>query len=351
MSNGFDPSEVAIYTGEPVGPDFGAPPPASLGGGGLVEVESARAVQEVQAAMVVAKRFPRNEAASFSRVMSACKRKSLAEVAEYAYPRGGQMVTGPSIRLAEVLANAWGNIQYGMREISRSGGASEMEAFAWDLETNVRITRTFQVKHEREKKSGNVALTDSRDVYELTANQGSRRVRACILQVIPGDVVDEAVAQCKRTLSGNGAEPIEDRARRMVAAFAEHGVTLEMLERRIGHPIRAIVEPELAALRRIYTSLKDGVAAREEFFSLDTTQPAATHAEPAPEAPKPRRTRATTAPAPEPEPAPPAPSTEPPPELSGECPDSPGDHWTREECARRCNDLKRAGCPAWRMGA
>lgn len=35
-------------------------------------------------------------------------------------------------------------------------------------------------------------------------------------------------------------------------------------------------------------------------------------------------------------------------ELSGNCPDAPDSHFTREECQGRCNDLKRAGCPAWR---
>lgn len=42
-------------------------------------------------------------------------------------------------------------------------------------------------------------LTDSRDIYEATANFGARRMRACILGVIPGDVVDMAVNECKET--------------------------------------------------------------------------------------------------------------------------------------------------------
>ena len=78
-----------------------------------MSIATSRQAQEVQAQMVVAKRFPRNETLSISRVMAACNRLSLAESALYAYPRGGTTVSGPSIRLAESLARSWGNIDFG----------------------------------------------------------------------------------------------------------------------------------------------------------------------------------------------------------------------------------------------
>ena len=42
----------------------------------------------------------------------------------HAFPRAGETVSGPSIRLAEMLAAVWGNIEYGIRELSRKEGAS-----------------------------------------------------------------------------------------------------------------------------------------------------------------------------------------------------------------------------------
>ena len=118
-------------------------------GNALVDIESARATQEVQASMIIAKRFPRDEIAAYQKIIKACERPSLAKEALYAYPRGGQMITGPSIRLAEAMAQAWGNLDFGVRELSQKNGVSEVEAYAWDLETNTRQTKTFQVKHER----------------------------------------------------------------------------------------------------------------------------------------------------------------------------------------------------------
>ena len=169
---------------------------------GTVSIESERAIAEAQGALVVAKRFPRDEAKAFARVMDACRRPSLAAVAMYAFPRGGETISGPSIRLAEELARSWGNIDFGLRELSRKDGVSEMEAYAWDLETNTKSAQRFTVRHVRDTRQGQKVLTDERDIYELTANQGGRRLRARILAVIPPDLVDAAVEECRRTMAG-----------------------------------------------------------------------------------------------------------------------------------------------------
>jgi len=243
------------------------------GGQSMIEVASARAAQEVQAAMIIAKRFPRDETQSYTRIMHACRRKTLADHAMYAYPRGGTLVTGPSIRLAEVLAQSWGNLDCGIVEVEQRNGESTMMAYAWDLETNARKTTTFQVRHERVSGKGNnqrtTKLTDPRDIYEMCANQGARRLRGCILGVIPGDIVEAAINECEKTLAGNNTAPIADRARAMVVAFSELGVTKEMIERRIGHKLETIIETEMVNLRKIYSSIKDGMAPRESFFPLD----------------------------------------------------------------------------------
>lgn len=240
--------------------------------GAMIEIESARAIQEVQAAMIVAKRFPRDQTAAYKRIKEACKRKSLAKEAMYAYPRGGSLITGPSIRLAEVLAQNWGNLQFGIRELSQrvtpGGGVSEVQAFAWDLETNTLQSKTFQVEHVRfTKTAGKKRLSDPRDIYELIANQGARRVRACILGVIPGDIVEEAVKQCEKTMEGD-EKPIAERVRDMVEAFQGIGITQEMLEKRLGHKVDATISTELVTLGKIYRSIKDGMAKPEDFFDV-----------------------------------------------------------------------------------
>ena len=238
---------------------------------GMIDVAQTRAAQEVQAAVLLAKRFPRNETDAIARILQACKRKSLAEQSQYAYPRGGTKVEGPSIRLAEVLAQNWGNIESGVVELERKERESIAMAYCWDLESNARDVKIFTVPHVRDRsedKGGSVELTGARDVYELVANMGARRKRACILAIIPGDVVDHAVEQCDKTLEGDTKEPLIDRVRKMTSAFADLTVAIPLLERRLGHVLDATTEAELAGLRKIFASLRDGMSKREDWFQV-----------------------------------------------------------------------------------
>lgn len=245
-------------------------------GGGMPAVKQtqtemmiSRQAQEVQAAMVIAKRFPRDTVASYNRIMEACKRKGLAEAAMYEYPRGGQKVTGISIRLAEAMAQNWGNIDFGIMELEQKNGESQVMAYAWDLETNARQTKIFSVPHVRGTKKGNVALTDPRDIYEMVANQGARRLRACILGIIPGDVQEAAVRQCEKTLVSGEQKPVVDIVREMAEIFkSEFSVPLEAIEKYIGCKSEAFSMNDLVRLKKVYRSLKDGMAKREDYFDI-----------------------------------------------------------------------------------
>ena len=231
---------------------------------------SSRQAQEVQAAMVVAKKFPRDQVAAWDRIMKACKRRTLAENALYSYNKGAIDITGPSIRLAEALAQSWGNIDFGIVELSNENGESSVMAYAWDLETNTRQSKVFSVKHIRHTKKGDYPLTDPREIYEMVANQGARRMRNCILGIIPGDVVDAAEDQCEKTLQSGSTEPLTDRVRKMVSAFSELGVTKAMIEAKLGHNIEAVAEHSLVKLRKIYQAIKDGFGDVSNHFEPET---------------------------------------------------------------------------------
>jgi len=233
---------------------------------GSVAIESERAIAEAQAKMVIAKRFPRDEGACFAHAMQACQRPTLAAAAFYSYPRGGETVSGPTIRLAEELARCWGNIEYGIRELSRKDGVSEMQAFAIDLETNIHSVQNFTVRHLRDKRGGAKELTDERDIYELTANMGGRRLRARILAILPPDLKEAAIEQCKATIAGGGGVPLSDRIKKMAVAFEKLGVSSELLTKRLGHKIDTTTPEEFAELVGIYTSLKDGVTKVSDWF-------------------------------------------------------------------------------------
>jgi hypothetical protein len=258
--------------------DLGFVSPSQTVGEGLVQIEQSRAVAEVQASYVIAKKFPRNQAECYASIIDACKRPFLAEQAMYAYPRGGTLVTGPSIRLAETMAQCWGNLDCGVREVSQGNGVSVAEAYAIDLQTNTRVTKIFHVPHVRDTKKGKVKLTDARDIYEMVANQGARRLRACILGILPGDVVEAAVERCKKTLESSEV-PLTERVRKMVILFDELGIKVEHLEKRLGHNLDAVIAQELVTLTSIYKSLKDGMAHREDYFDIGLSKNASAEKE------------------------------------------------------------------------
>lgn len=235
---------------------------------GAVTIESSRAIAEAQGKLIIAKNFPRNEYEAYAKAIEACKRRSLAEKAIYSYPRGKETITGPSIRLAEELARCWGNIDFGIKELSQKEGESEMQAYCWDMETNTMSSQTFVVAHVRDTKYGAKKLTEQRDIYENNANMAGRRLRARILAVLPPDLVEKAVLECRKTLSGNNDTPISDRIKGMVIAFEKFGIKVDTIEKRLGRKIDSMTNEDITEYVGIYNSLKDGNTSVSEWFDV-----------------------------------------------------------------------------------
>src|SRR4051794_39845438 len=96
---------------------FDAPAPSPRDIGQATAVEQARAVAEVQGAIVVAQQCPRSMSLAVQQMRESCRQKGLAERAFFRYSRGGGQITGPSVHLARELARCFGNIQYGITEL------------------------------------------------------------------------------------------------------------------------------------------------------------------------------------------------------------------------------------------
>jgi hypothetical protein len=158
-----------------------------------------------------------------------------------------------------------GQHPFGIRELEQRNGESTVEAYAWDVETNTRQVKAFQVQHKRHTKQGSYALTDPRDIYEMVANQGARRLRACILGVIPGDVIDAAVRQCEVTLKSK-MDITPDFIQSVVEAFAPFGVTKEQLEKRIQRRMDTLTPPCGDAAQEDPNSLKEGMSTPADWF-------------------------------------------------------------------------------------
>jgi hypothetical protein len=265
-----------------------------------VAAEQARTQAEIQSALMVAAARPRDEQYALDRIKNACQRPGLAASAEYCYSRGGTEIIGPTIDLLTVIANQWGNVLYGFRELAETQQDSTVEAYAWDLETNAKRAVTFTVKHARHTKSGTYPLTDPRDRYENLANMAQRRVRACLEAIIPPDVVEDAVQQCRETLKAN-ADVTPDSIKKLTDAFSKIGVTQEQITKRLGRRLDTMQPAQLVSLRRVYKSIQDGMSKVEDWFEQpEGATPAKTATEAATEALKGRKSKTVAEPPAEP---------------------------------------------------
>ena len=232
-------------------------------------VEQARAVAEVQAAVTVAQSMPRDLTRAEAEMRAACGRLALAERAFYRVTNRGE---GPSVHLARELARVWGNIDYGVRELRRdeAAGVSEVQAFAWDQQANVRSTRTFQVPHQRMKtvngRKTREPLVDLGDVYLNNQNVGARAVRECIFTALPAWFVSEAMDLCRQTIEHGEGKPLAQRVDEMVAAFDRIGVSVAQLEAKLGRKRGTWEAADVASMGVVFRSIQNAEVDKDEEF-------------------------------------------------------------------------------------
>lgn len=243
------------------------PRPVASASSEATAVEQARAVAEVAAAVRVARDVPRDMARAVEQMRQACRQKALAERAFYSVPRAGGRIEGSSVHLARELARCFGNVDYGIRELRRDdeAGVSEMQAWAWDQENNVRSSRSFVVPHARmvgSAKRGDKRRERLDDLGDIANNNNSvaaRAVRETIFTILPVWFRTEAEALAAQTLQDGGGQTTEQQAADLIAGFASNvGVTQAQLEKRLARPVRDWTAQDLGVLRIIAGELARG---------------------------------------------------------------------------------------------
>lgn len=245
---------------------------------GALSTEAQRAVEEVQAAMTIAQRFPRDIDRALQRIEAECGQLKLADGATYSYKRDKQLVEGPSIRLLEVFTRHWQNLEAGWRELSRSIDpatgyqVAECEAYAWDMESNSRERRLFRVilaRFYRDRPAK--ALLDPRDQYEYMASMAQRRKRSCLEAIVPQWAVDQALQWCKTTIEEK-VQITDATVEKLINAYADIGVSRAQLEEYLEHPVTVaeLTRREYMRLRSIGQSIRDGESKARDFFGGET---------------------------------------------------------------------------------
>lgn len=241
-----------------------------------VHAEQAAAYAEIQIDRMMARRFPRSEKQAWSDLMEACKRETVARSSEYSYPRGDVQVTGKSVYLARVAARIWGNIQWGFRITRDDAEEMSIEGFAIDLQTGAKATfpRRFKKLVQRKVKDQETGRQvtrwvkpDERDLAEYVSKHGAIATRNCILQILPPDYLEDAIAQCRKTIK-EGIKDAAGESKRLILEFRKMGVTVEMLNKYVGSEEWGL--DDIADLIGVWNSIKDGNSTKDEYFQFDS---------------------------------------------------------------------------------
>lgn len=252
--------------------------PQANSGNAMMQMQSLnshqiRTMAEIQAQVAAARNLPRDIFSAYTSSMKELEVYELAEKAIYSFPRGKEIVTGPSIRMAEMFMRNYGNMQSGVIEVDRKDDESTCIAFCWDMQSNNREIKEFKVPHYRDTKNGRYKLKDDRDIREMIFNIGQRMKRTCILACLPIHFIEDGKKTVHRTLAaGDKSLTMEQRLMKMLLKFKELSVTQEMLEDLLEHKWSDTSLEEFPKLQGIYNALKDKTAERKDFFDIKKPQ-------------------------------------------------------------------------------
>jgi hypothetical protein len=224
--------------------------------------------EEVDIQITTAKAYPRDVVACVADAIAiATMNQDVAESCIYAIDKGGEHITGPSVRLAEILVSCWGNIRaqakVGAEEEFYVTGIGEV----MDVQRNVAF-RT-EVRRSIRKRNGQ---RYGADMIATAANAASSiAFRNAAFRVVPKAVVDTVYEKARRAAIGT-VKTLEERRARAMAKFAQLGVDAKRICEKLGVKAEAEITVEhLEVLYGTWNKIREGEASIDDAFPLATT--------------------------------------------------------------------------------
>lgn len=183
--------------------------------------------------------------------------KDTAAKCRYAKPVGGQSVTGPSVHLARIICQQYGNIRVQQRIKQIDQRTVVAEAVAFDLETNFAVcveARRSIIDRNGNRYSDSVIETNAMAILAVAE-------RNAVLKVIPGSITDKVYNEAFKCAVGDlsdGAKLLKERDRILNVFKNTYGVKEEDVIACIGLKTKTAIKPEhIADLQGYLQALKD----------------------------------------------------------------------------------------------
>lgn len=218
---------------------------------------------EINQQIATARRYPRSlKAFRDEALQMVTLTEAIAQECIYALPRDGKIIEGPSARMAEVLASAWGNCRAGARVIDDHGEFVTAQGGFHDLQKNVSIT--YEVKRRIVDKQGRRYKPD---MIGVTANAAcSIALRNAVLKGIPKAFWNDIYQAARRTIMGD-FKTLSNRRAEALKEFQAFGVTEDMIYGLLEVRGKEDISIEhLVVLRGLLTAIKEGDTTVEQAF-------------------------------------------------------------------------------------
>lgn len=238
----------------------------------IIKVEQAELLQainraEVDIQIATAKQYPRHLPTVLNQIATlATLDTETAEDCFYVLRRGGangsNAIEGLSVRMAEIIASAWGNLRVQTRIIGNDGKTITAQGICHDLETNMAYSG--EVKRRITDKYGK---TYSEDMQVVTGNAAAAiAFRNAVLKVVPKAVTKRVIAEVKQVAMGQALD-LETSRQRMVEYFAKLGVDEKLLLEYLELSKREEIDKEhVFELRALANAIKEGTTTVQEAF-------------------------------------------------------------------------------------
>lgn len=239
----------------------------------IIRVQQADMLQalnrsEVDQQVATAKQYPRHLPTVLNQIQTyATMDEETASECFYALYRknadgSDQIIDGLSVRMAEIIAGAWGNLRIATRIIGNDGKTITAQAVCHDLETNVAIST--EVKRSILTKKG---YTFSQDMQVVTGNAAAAiAFRNAVLKVIPKAVTKKVIEEVKLVAQGKAMD-MEKQRQTLVLYFGKLNVTEQMILDMFEIKTRDEIDKEkVLILKGLYNAIKEGTTSVQEAF-------------------------------------------------------------------------------------
>lgn len=239
----------------------------------IIEVKQADMLQAINRAEIdiqisTAKQYPRDINAVLNKISTyATMDKETAEDCFYVLRRkdkdgNDSVIEGLSVRMAEIIAGAWGNLRVQARIIGNDGRQITAQAICHDLETNFAVSK--EVKRSILTKKG---YTFSEDMQVVTGNAAcSIAFRNAVLTVIPKAVTKRIINEVKQVALGQSID-LEQSRQNVIKYFDSLGVKQEDLFLYVGvKSLQEIDKQKIFELRATAYAIKEGTTTVQECF-------------------------------------------------------------------------------------